>query len=130
MKIKTHRLLELLAIIGLIDSLYLTFSGTHFLYFDNLCSNSCGQNLTIFGIHVSVYGIIYYTFLFCFGHFKKFIYAIALSAIGTFISCCFLYYQIAIIHGVCIFCLISLVCTVLYFTITCLVLHREKDPYE
>lgn len=111
-----HRILEILAVIGLIDSIYLALTGTHFIYFENMCTETCGQDLIYFGLHVSTYGIIYYFLLLCFGFFKKIKYGLILSGIGTIISFYFLYHQIVIIKGICIFCLISLICTVLYFS--------------
>ena len=123
---RKHIFLEILALIGLVDSIYLSFSGTHFLYFENLCSNTCGQDLTVFGIHIAVYGIIYYTFLFYFGYFKSFKSASILSGLGFLVSCYFLYYQIAVIKGVCIFCLISFVCTALYLITASLILYKNK----
>jgi len=114
-------LLIVLAAIGFVDSLYLTLVGPKFQYLGNLCSDACGdESLTILGIHVARYGIFYYLSLIIFSvslfRFAKYIaYPVFISFVGVLFSLYFLYHQIFIINGYCIFCLISLTVTVVYF---------------
>jgi len=124
MKQKTiYFLLIIFAIIGFVDALYLTLVGPEFQFFGNICSDNCGdESLMILGIHISMYGIFYYLSLVIFSIFllksaKYIAYPIFISFIGLLFSLYFLYHQIFIISGYCIFCLISLTITVTYFAI-------------
>jgi uncharacterized membrane protein len=116
--------LFVLALFGFIDSLYLTYSGPKFHFFEQLCvENVCSDadSLKLFGIHISIYGAFYYIFLMIFSFFfryKKFLeLPLLLSAVGLLFSFYFLYYQAFVIKGFCIFCLFSFICTTAYFII-------------
>jgi uncharacterized membrane protein len=133
MKIKLYAvILLIIAFLGLIDSLYLTYNGPKFHLFEQLCTNSiCDDfSLKIFGIHISVYGIIYYLLLIFFSLYifkgKVIVVALIISTLGFIFSLYFLYYQAFIIKGFCIFCLFSLVCTTAYFLIYTILYVTEK----
>lgn len=127
-------LLILFAILGLFDSIYLSFSGPKFDLLEQLCSDSiCDEfSLKIFGIHIAIYGILYYLSLLMLSTmlFKRFIlikYLVAISAMGLLFSLYFLYYQAFVIKGFCIFCLISLTATLTFFIISLYLLLFNKD---
>ena len=114
-------ILIMLAAFGFMVALYLTLVGPKFQYLGNICSDVCGdESLTILGVHVATYGIFYYLSLIIFSaslfsSAKYIVYPFLISAMGVLFSLYFLYHQIFIINGYCIFCLISLTVTVTYF---------------
>jgi uncharacterized membrane protein len=128
-------ILLIIAFLGLIDSLYLTYSGPKFHLFEQLCTNSiCDDfSLKIFGLHISVYGIIYYLLLVLFSFYmfkgKVVVVALIISALGFLFSLYFLYYQAFIIKGFCIFCLFSLVCTTVYFLLYTILYLNLKEKH-
>ena len=118
-----YSILILLAVIGFVDAIYLTLAGTEFQLFENICSDDCGnKSLKILGIHISIYGIFYYLSLVILSisllkAAKYIAYPMFISFVGLLFSLYFLYHQIFIIGGYCIFCLISLTTTFTYFVI-------------
>ena len=134
MKIKLWSIILLItAFLGLLDSLYLTYHGPQFYLFEQLCTNSvCDDfSLKIFGIHISVYGIIYYILLIFFSFYvmKKTLIIVPLfiSGVGFLFSLYFLYYQAFVIKGFCMFCIFSFVCTLLYFFVIVFLYVRMRS---
>jgi uncharacterized membrane protein len=125
-------LLSVLSFIGFCDSIYLTLIGPSFHLFEQMCSNNVCQefSMKIFNIHVSVYGILYYFILFILSLFlfknKVFIkFVFFISMVGLFFSLYFLYYQIFIINGICMFCLLSFFVTLIFFIISLYILIKN-----
>jgi uncharacterized membrane protein len=133
MKIKLWSIMLLIiAFLGFLDSLYLTYQGPQFHLFEQLCTNSvCDDfSLKIFGIHISVYGIIYYMLLILFSLYVMrktlIIVPLFISGIGFLFSLYFLYYQAFVIRGFCIFCIFSFICTLTYFLIVMFLYFRTR----
>ena len=78
---------------------------------------------SIFSLPVGYYGVVYYLYMFGlaallafdpFSHGLRFA-AVAYASLGTCFSIYFMYLQIAFIHAICIYCLVSAVTTLLLF---------------
>lgn len=132
--------LFIVAFLGFIDSIYLTYNGPMFRLFEQVCTNNVCDDyaLKIFGIHVSVYGIIYYALLMFFSLYimkkmKFIIVPLLIATFGLLFSLYFLFYQAFVIKGYCIFCLFSLVCTIVYFILMIILYvmfkHKSKTVY-
>lgn len=126
--------LFIVAFFGFIDSVYLTYNGPKFHLFEQLCTNNiCDDfSLKIFGMHISVYGIIYYVLLMFFSLYivkkvRVIIIPLLIAFIGLLFSLYFLFYQAFVIKGFCIFCLFSLICTITYFIFILIIYVMMKN---
>ncbi|MDY6820165.1 MAG: vitamin K epoxide reductase family protein [Deferribacterota bacterium] len=144
MKNKTLLLLLIFfSFIGIVDSIYLTHKGPHFELFEQICTNNvCDEfNIYIFGIELAVYGIFYYLTILALSlynlyfylstnqkHFntKTVILELIIVVIGLLCSLFFLYYQLAVIGGYCIYCLISLFTTIIIFLLVLIIMYTNK----
>ena len=133
--------LFIVAFLGFIDSVYLTYNGPMFRLFEQVCTNNVCDDfaLKIFGIHISVYGILYYSLLMLFSIYiarkvKFIIVPLLIVTFGLIFSVYFLFYQAFVIKGFCIFCLVSLMCTITYFVLIVIlyimVKYRGKFIYQ
>lgn len=130
----------LLALVGLMDSAYLTYE--HFSGRIPPCSNSlifvdCGRVLQsiyseVFGIPLAFFGIIYYSAILvstALVILKKDLFKLALVAltfIGALFSLYFMYLQIIVIGSLCQYCTLSAAISFILFFVTQLYFSSER----
>lgn len=132
-----------LALIGLADSVYLTYS--HYSQNEFICStlNTCNivtesDYSKIFGIYVSNYGVIFYGLVFILSLVYSFVpkkikiimLVFYLSPIGFLASLWFVYIQLFVLKAVCNWCMLSAISSTLIFIISIYFLIKPIELYD
>lgn len=131
-------LLLVLALVGFIDSAYLT--AEHYLGFGLTCSivKGCEQVTTsqysqYFGIPVALFGALYYFVLFLMLVVYKdnkqagtWNYLKILVSLGFLMTLWLVYLQFFVISAICLYCMVSALTTTLLFVLV----HSAKNPSD
>jgi uncharacterized membrane protein len=143
--IKIRQVNIVLALIGLLDSSYLTW--LKFANDPRMCIQGLGDcwsvNISrfsvVYGIPIAILGICAYGFLFLLNFFEdrnKFIknnsvsISFGVTLVGIIYSAFLTYVEIFVIKAICPFCVFSAVIMLSLFIITILRLYRMKDEVE
>ena len=134
------QLLLLLSVLGLVDSIFLSWK--HFKNIIPPCTGSifsdCGQVLTseyayFFGLPLAYIGIIYYSILvlslliYLKSRNRKAIYIfIIANSIGVFFSIYFVFLQLVVIRAICTYCMLSAMITFSIFGLWQNIFNKEK----
>jgi uncharacterized membrane protein len=132
MKNKLLIVYSLVALLGLLDSIYLTY--TRLLGITPPCGVSLFSGCAVvarssysvlLGIPLSVYGIVFYGFAVALSltlMYKKLLFGkellLASAAAGLLSSSYFVYIQVAVIKALCIYCIFSALCALVLFVLS------------
>jgi uncharacterized membrane protein len=136
----TLSIYNIVALLGLVDAAYLTY--TRFLNIAPPCSLSIlsgcaavarSSYSVVFGVPLSLFGMIFYAAALALGLFllcKKNLLAskllVVFSVLGAISSVYFLYLQAFVIQAFCIYCVFSAICSFVLFAIS-VYLFKAKD---
>ena len=121
------RVMIVVALIGMIDALYLTADYYFGVGIKCLVTSGCEQVLTskyssLWGIPVAVFGLLFYISVFLLANlediYQKKIYAEALmwmTSLGFVVSMALLYTQLFLIRALCFYCIISAISSTVLF---------------
>lgn len=130
-----------LTLIGLADATYLTV--THYSGSAVSCSvlKGCEQVLAskyavIQGVPIAVLGVVYYSALFLLAYYYRLGSKTAwrllqmTTSVGVAVTCMLVYLQIAVIHRICQYCMISAILTTIIAVLVIVVTLRNKTDHE